>query len=231
MSVADVKQVNPFTMNRDYAISLGVAAGLHVVLLFGYRSHESAPTLSPPDKTALTELFMLPPPELVRPDPEEPPTRKDSFASLDPKTLTTETEIVRPTLPPVHPDTPTFPAIDVAGPLLPYDPAPPRGPIGGGGTDVIPGEWLDREPRTQFQSAPLYPFEARRDGRYGEVQVEFVVDEHGFVHDPHVVASTDPIFDAATLRAVARWRFEPGRRNGQVVRFKMIVPVRFSLGE
>ena len=33
------------------------------------------------------------------------------------------------------------------------------------------------------------------------------------------------------LRAVAKWRFEPGRRHGQIVRFRMVVPIHFSLNE
>ena len=59
--------------------------------------------------------------------------------------------------------------------------------------------------------------------------MEFVVDEAGRVLDPHVVRSNDPVFEAPTLRAVAKWRFEPGRKNGQVVRFRMSVPVAFAV--
>jgi protein TonB len=79
--------------------------------------------------------------------------------------------------------------------------------------------------------APLYPFEGKRDGLRGEVVVEFLVDETGAVHDPHVVRSSHRMFEEPTLRAVSKWKFEPGRRAGRVVRFKMAVPVVFSLNE
>jgi protein TonB len=59
--------------------------------------------------------------------------------------------------------------------------------------------------------------------------VEFVVDEAGHVLDPHVLRSSNPLFEAPTLRAVAKWRFEPGRKDGRVVRFRMAVPVEFAV--
>ena len=79
--------------------------------------------------------------------------------------------------------------------------------------------------------APVYPFDAKRNGLTGEVFVEFTVDEEGAVISPRVVRSSDRIFEDATLRAVSRWRFEPGRRANQIVRFRMAVPVVFNLNE
>jgi protein TonB len=61
--------------------------------------------------------------------------------------------------------------------------------------------------------------------------VEFVVDESGNVLNPRVVSSSDRAFEENTLRAVAKWKFEPGRRDGRTVRFRMSVPVVFKLGE
>jgi protein TonB len=65
----------------------------------------------------------------------------------------------------------------------------------------------------------------------GEVYVDFVVDERGQVTNPQVVKSSNPVFNDPTLRAVSKWQFEPGRRNGKVVKFRMTVPVMFSLDE
>ena len=44
-----------------------------------------------------------------------------------------------------------------------------------------------------------------------------------------VVESSDRVFEEAAVRAVAKWRFEPGRRDGRVVRFRMAVPIVFAL--
>jgi protein TonB len=108
---------------------------------------------------------------------------------------------------------------------------PPGDVVGPGRAGLVTGGDLDRSPQTRFQAAPLYPAEARREGRSGTVTVEFVVDESGTVVTPRVASSSDRVFEEAALRAVARWRFEPGRRHGQVVRFRMAVPIHFSLNE
>lgn len=90
---------------------------------------------------------------------------------------------------------------------------------------------LDNKPRTIFQSAPDYPYGLKNRGETGEVLVTFTVDERGYVQDPRVVRSSHPDFDAPTLRAVAKWRFEPGRNGGKRVKFRMSVPVSFTLND
>lgn len=90
---------------------------------------------------------------------------------------------------------------------------------------------LDNRPRTIFQTAPEYPYTMKGQGISGEVTVNFTVDENGVVQDVRVVKSTHPEFEGPTIRAVSKWRFEPGRKNGKRVGFKMSVPVAFSLNE
>jgi protein TonB len=94
---------------------------------------------------------------------------------------------------------------------------------------VISFTSLDNPPRTRSQVAPLYPAAAKTSGLTGEVLVEFVVDEQGRVIRARVVKSSNSIFDLPTLKAVERWRFEPGKKTGQPVRFRMVAPVVFSL--
>jgi protein TonB len=45
-----------------------------------------------------------------------------------------------------------------------------------------------------------------------------------------VQQSTDPVFERPALAAVKQWRFEPGKRNGKPVRFRMRVPITFPKG-
>lgn len=90
---------------------------------------------------------------------------------------------------------------------------------------------LDQKPRPVFQTPPNYPFELRKRKVEGSVYVLFVVDEDGKVVNPKVEKTSNPGFDAPALEAVRQWKFEPGVRNGQKVRFKMRVPVRFSAGQ
>ena len=40
--------------------------------------------------------------------------------------------------------------------------------------------------------------------------------------------SSHPAFEQPALQAVRRWRFEPGKRGGKPVSFKMRVPITFK---
>jgi len=57
--------------------------------------------------------------------------------------------------------------------------------------------------------------------------VLFVVNERGHVENPIIQKSTDPVFERPALNAVKQWRFEPGKRNGEPVRFRMRIPITF----
>ena len=112
--------------------------------------------------------------------------------------------------------------------ILPGVPAS-QTPGRGNGPRVIGVDQLDNTPRAVFQRPPNYPYQAKIDGLSGEVVVEFIVDYNGRVMNPHVVSSTNPAFEEPTLRAIGQWRFEPGRRQGTTVRFRMRMPVEFHL--
>jgi protein TonB len=90
---------------------------------------------------------------------------------------------------------------------------------------------LDKPPRTSSQKEPIYPQAMRVAGTKGTVWVEFTVDETGRVHDARVLKSTHPDFEEATIAAVSLWRFEPGKRKGKPVCFRMSIPVVFNLTE
>lgn len=88
---------------------------------------------------------------------------------------------------------------------------------------------LDQKPRVVHQPGPVLDAAARRKAP-GTVHILFVVDEQGRVENPVVQKSTDPVFERPALSAVRQWRFEPGKRNGKPVRFRMRVPVTFPQG-
>jgi protein TonB len=85
---------------------------------------------------------------------------------------------------------------------------------------------LDQEPRPVFQPQPVLDARVRRKGG-GKVWIVFAVDEQGRVDHATALESTDPVFEAPALTAVKKWRFEPGKRNGTPVRFRMRIPVTF----
>lgn len=85
---------------------------------------------------------------------------------------------------------------------------------------------LDQKPRVIYQPGPLVSKEIRRHAP-GTVYVIFIVDVQGRVENPVVQKSSDPVFERPALNAVKQWKFEPGKRNGQTVRFRMRVPITF----
>lgn len=85
---------------------------------------------------------------------------------------------------------------------------------------------LDQKPRVMYQPGPNMTGDMRKQAP-GTVAIVFVVDQRGRVENPVVQSTTNPIFDAAALSAVKQWRFEPGKRNGEAVKFRMRVPITF----
>jgi protein TonB len=66
---------------------------------------------------------------------------------------------------------------------------------------------------------PQYPNRALQRGIEGWCQVMFTVDENGGVQDAVVVDADPPeIFDSSSLRAVARFKFNPRTVNGEAVK-------------
>ena len=66
---------------------------------------------------------------------------------------------------------------------------------------------------------PQYPNRALQRGIEGWCQVAFTVNENGGVEDARVIDGEPPgMFDSASLRAVARFRFNPRTRNGEPIK-------------
>ncbi len=86
---------------------------------------------------------------------------------------------------------------------------------------------LDQKPRATAQPPPEYPADLRRRKVEGTVVVVFTVDRNGRVVQPTIEQSPHPQLASAALAAVRRWRFEPGRRQGRPVPFRMRVPITF----
>ncbi len=88
---------------------------------------------------------------------------------------------------------------------------------------------LDQKPRALHQPSPTMTPEVRRKAP-GTVYILFLVGTDGRVENPIVQKSSDPIFEKPALAAIKQWKFEPGKRSGQPVRFRMRVPITFPEG-
>lgn len=83
---------------------------------------------------------------------------------------------------------------------------------------------LDQKPRVIYQPGPNVGDRVRRKAP-GTAYVLFIVNESGRVENARIQSSTDPIFERPALDAVKQWKFEPGRRKGEAVSFRMRVPI------
>jgi protein TonB len=89
---------------------------------------------------------------------------------------------------------------------------------------------LDNPPRPLARLNPVYPPRARMRRIEGEVVVEFVVDPDGTVRNVEVISSRPgDLFTSAATRAIQRWRFSPGTREGSPVATRVRQKVTFSL--
>lgn len=223
-------------MDRNFVISASVAAAFHAGLLFGIPGAPAKPALTKSDPAStlidVFKIFNEPPPPETNPEVVSGPRGSpDAYRpTLDevPRTASaTDFEIKAPSSTPVR--------IDMRVLKLSSEQfGDPKGLPDGIGTNFdgpIGLEGLDNTPRTRMQAAPIYPHAAKVQGLGGDVLVEFTVDESGSVVSPHVVKSSNSVFEEAAVRAVARWKFEPGKRGGRVVRFKMAVPIVFNLND
>ena len=76
---------------------------------------------------------------------------------------------------------------------------------------------------------PVFPYELKKAGLSGRAEVTFTVTPKGKARAIKVKNSSHPAFSRAATKAVGDWRFKPGRRNGEPVEFRMMLPFMFNL--
>jgi len=76
---------------------------------------------------------------------------------------------------------------------------------------------------------PDYPRYARKAGIEGLVRLEAEVGITGKVLDVHVLEAPDGGLALAASRSLLLWEFQPLEVNGQLRKFRVIVPFRFTL--
>ncbi len=74
-----------------------------------------------------------------------------------------------------------------------------------------------------------YPEEAVRKGIEGRLMLTFVVNTDGKPSEIEIIRSLHASCDSAAVQALRQTRFVPGKQNGEAVRVRMRLPVRFKL--
>jgi len=88
---------------------------------------------------------------------------------------------------------------------------------------------LDQKPRVINQPGPILNAKLRRKTP-ASVTIIFIVDEKGHVIEPRIKSSSDTAFEKSAMDAVKKWLFEPGKKSGKPVRFRMLAPITFPKG-
>jgi TonB family protein len=82
-------------------------------------------------------------------------------------------------------------------------------------------------PRLKHKIEPEYSPLARADHMQGTVVIAIVVDEHGMPRDIHVISPLGFGLDEKAEEAIAKWRFEPGMKEGKPVPIMAHIEVNF----
>ncbi|HLP26748.1 MAG TPA: TonB family protein, partial [Acidobacteriota bacterium] len=223
------------TMTQRFGVPALVAATFHVVLLFGIRppipTGIGAIIADPPVKLSPMPVDLITPPKL---DPEFTNEQVKPLEKPGPVKPITEDRSValRPDLPatPFDPPTTRPPTVEKIVPQEWGDGSTGKRAIGGpDGAPIFSLDKLDAHPRTKVQVSPEYPFALRSAGIEGNATIEFDVDSTGRVVSARTLSGTHREFEEAAVRAVLKWRFEPGKRHGKPVPFRMVVPIGFTM--
>ncbi len=105
------------------------------------------------------------------------------------------------------------------------------GGIGGAAAALAFGTGSDRDAVPQVRIDPDYPPSARSRRVEGWVDVEFDVASDGSTRNAKVIAAQPQyVFEEATLRAIAGWKYSPKVQDGRPVERKGLrVRLRFDL--
>ncbi|HSG63117.1 MAG TPA: TonB family protein, partial [Pseudomonadales bacterium] len=91
--------------------------------------------------------------------------------------------------------------------------------------------WKDSQEQTPiFRVNPDYPMSYVKRGKSGWVEVEFTVDESGFVTEPVVLQSEGgSLFEKETIKTLEKWRYAPKFEGGKPVAAKSKVRLDYSI--
>jgi len=204
--------------------SMGLALALNGTIVIGLIAFAAPHFVPKVDHPLIVEAIKLrppPPPVDIPPPPETHETKLPPPSVID---------NVPPIVPTVAPESPVFPAEP------PAPPSPIGAVAGGGGGEpvklppVVIGPMRDPHYAANFQ--PDYPASERRAGHQGRVVVRVLIGVDGRVKQVEKVSAVnDAFFEATERRALEKWRFKPGTRDGVPVETWYTTGVSFVLND
>lgn len=198
-----------------FPILLGLVLGLLVYLLLPVSQLLS---LGLKDKEKTADISIIEPPDLM--DTPPPPEEEDTQEEI--KELDREQE------PPTLEQLEISMQADVSG-LANGDFTVPQYNLAQEIEELVfELKDLSVQPRPIYQGEPIFPPEMKRAGISGEVILQFWVRANGTTDNIKVLRSSNEAFNEPAIRAVRKWRFEPGEKNGEKVNSIVRVPMTFN---
>ena len=184
---------------RLIARALVAALALHATVLIA-RMPDWGPDpvrVDAPKEQQMKVQFLKPPPPPPKAPPKPPEPERKKIPRPDPTP-----ELPEPIREPPPPPTPPteLPAAPTPVPAAPQQMGPMR---------VSPGQG----PGLIKKVEPEYPPIARAGRMEGTVTLDAIIRKDGSVSDVKVLASTNKLFDQASVDAVRQWRFTPGDQD------------------
>ena len=227
------------------ALALSALAALSIhALLFFLNPSWTQPRLTLPRSSAVTIRLAalgpkaparkaVPPLPLSRPDPISPlapvalKKRPAPRPAPHPEKIATPAPAPTPVIPQPAPAQAVDQATSETGKTASASEAAPEPPAED--NDQKAGI-IASYPLYDINPPPIYPRLARRRQYEGTVLLEVLVGKDGRAAQVRVARSSGyPILDRNARDTVARWRFEPARRNGRPVAMRVEVPIVYKL--
>ena len=77
----------------------------------------------------------------------------------------------------------------------------------------------------------IYPEQDRNAGIEGTVYVQAKINEKGTMVEAVVLKKVSPTLDEAALDAVRKTTFTPAMLDGEPIRMRIVIPIRFALAD
>lgn len=210
-------QNQPPDLKQEVPLSLMVGLAFSAAVLLALPISQLITEFVSGDRTSLEVVEYKPPPVIDQPPPPEEEQEQEEIEEIEqnrePPTLAQLELSMNADLSGFASSDFTVPTIDVGSQL----------------EDIIYElDDLTRAPRPISQRAPTYPPELRRAGISGTVVLMFVVRSDGSTSNITVERSDNPAFEEPAIRAVRKWRFEPGEKDGKAVNTRVRIPIPFK---
>lgn len=205
-------------LKQEFPISFTTGALFMGAVLLALPISQLITEFTGKSRTEVEVVEYKPPPVIEEPPPEEEEEMEDEIEEIEQNREPPSLEQLELSM-----------ATDLSG-FASSDFTVPTIDVGGQLDEIIYElEDLTQPPRPTFRRSPVYPPELKRADISGTVVLQFVVRDDGTTASIKVERSTNPAFEEPAIRAVRKWRFQPGEKDGKAVNARVRISIPFKV--